>query len=100
VDLCKLYDKNHVGSIKRGGDPVAAKALFKVYGQKTALCIADGSKLLATLWISAFTAGGGTDNTLSKPVADVLVRGVNASEEDTFVPSYTLGQWIDNVTGV
>jgi len=100
VDLCKLYNENHTGSIKRGGDPVAAKALFKVYGQKTALCIADGSKLLATLWISTFTAGGGTDNTLSKPVTDALVRGVYASEEDTFVPSYTLGQWIDNVTGV
>ena len=100
VDLCTLYNENHTGGIKRGGDPVAAKALFKVYGHKTALCIADGSKLLATLWISAFTVGGGTDNTLSKPVTDALVRGVYASEEDTFVPSYTLGQWIDNVTGV
>jgi hypothetical protein len=100
ADLCKLYNQNHTGGIKSGGDPVAAKALFKVYGQKTAVCIANGSKLLATLWISAFTAGGGTDSTLSKPVTNALVRSVYADEGDTFVPSYTLGQWIDNVTGI
>jgi len=99
ADLCRLYDKNHTGGIKRGGDPVAAQALFKVYGHKTAVCIANGSRLLATLWISAFNAGGGNDNTLSKPVTNALVQNVYGTETDTFVPSYTLGQWIDNVTG-
>ena len=100
ADLCRLYDKHHTGGIKRGGDPVAAKALFKTYGERTATCIANGSKMLATLWISAFEAGGGTDGTLSKPVTNARVRNVYAKEEDTFVPSYTLAQWIENVAGV
>ena len=67
-----------------------------MYGKKTAVCIANGSKLLATLWISAFHAGGGTDNMLANAVTDPLVRSVYTNETDTFVTSYTLGQWIDH----
>jgi hypothetical protein len=47
-----------------------------------------------------FKAGGGTDNTLSKPVTNALVRDVYANAGETFAPTYTPGQWLDNVTGV
>ena len=89
-----LHDKHHHGAPKRGGDAVAAKALFAEYGLATAECIALGIRMLASLWASAFALGKGT-KTMLKNVKDHQLRHLY-QDDPTFLPSYSLGTWIEH----
>jgi hypothetical protein len=94
-DICKNYNQHHHGAAKRGGDPVAAKALFQAFGSATADCIALGIRMLASLWTSAYKAGHGKKAMLTK-VADHQLRDLYIDDPD-FIHSYNLSKWIENV---
>jgi len=46
----------------RPGSPPHSKALWQAIGPETGLVMAEGVKLLATLWEQAWLAGGGNAN--------------------------------------
>lgn len=94
TEICRVYNEHHTGGIKRGGDSIAAAALFQEFGDATAACIARGIRMLASLWSGAYHAGNGRKSMLVS-VTDTQLRELY--NDKTFLPSYSLTSWIQNV---